>query len=143
MMGGGLPAEAAKNDAREVGITLEGGGQRADGDVGGRVRGIAVDAGGYGREADGAKAPRARQGQGADIGAGEQLGLTRPPTPPHRAHGMNDMPGLEPIAPRDLGLARPATAERTALGHKLRAGSAMDGAVDPASAEQRRVGRID
>ena len=47
------------------------------------------------------------------------------------------------VAARHLGVAGLAAAEEAALVDQLRAGRAMDGAVDAAAAEQRRVGRVD
>jgi len=53
------------------------------------------------------------------------------------------MPGRQPIASRDLGVPGFAPPERAAFGQQPGTGAAMDGAIDPASAEQRRIGGVD
>ena len=56
---------------------------------------------------------------------------------------MNHMPGRQPVALGDLGVAGGATIEPAAFGKQLWPGAAMDGAIDPSSAEQRRIGGVD
>ena len=55
---------------------------------------------------------------------------------PDRPDRVDDVAGLEPVAPRYPRLARRAAAEGGALREELRAGGAVDGAVDPAPAEE-------
>ena len=76
------------------------------------------------------------------IAGGEQLVLALVAAAPDRADRMNDVPGLEPIAAGDLGGTGVATAQRLAFGQQLRSGGAMDGAVDAAAAEQRRLAAL-
>src|SRR5690606_32107484 len=53
-----------------------------------------------------------------------------------------DVSGEKPVAAGDLRIARLAAAERPAFLEKFRAGCAVDGAVDPAAAQKRAVGRV-
>ena len=52
---------------------------------------------------------------------------------------MNHMPRRQPITVGDFGVAGLAAMERAAFGKKLGPGRTMDGAIDPAAAQQRRV----
>ena len=65
------------------------------------------------------------------------------PAPPHRSHGVDHPAGREAVAAGGLGVAGGAPAEAPALGQQARAGRPVDGAVDPAAAEQAGVGRVD
>ncbi len=56
---------------------------------------------------------------------------------------MNHMPRRQPITPGDLGVAGLAAMQRAAFGEKLRAGRAMDRAIDAAATEQGRVRSVD
>ena len=80
--------------------------------------------------------------EAASIAAREQFILTVVAAVPDRADSVNDPFGGEFVAARDFGLAGGAAAERTAFRQQFRAGGAMNGAIHPAAAEQRRVGRI-
>ena len=62
---------------------------------------------------------------------------------PDRADGMNHMPRRQPISPGDLGFAGRAALERAAFCQQLRAGRAMDRAIDAAPAKQGRVRGVD
>src|SRR5262249_17017329 len=62
---------------------------------------------------------------------------------PDRSNRMNDMTGREPVSPRDLGVAGLAAVKHPALGHQIRPRFTVDGAVDPTTAEKRRIGRVD
>ena len=53
------------------------------------------------------------------------------------------MLGLEPIALGDLGMTGLAAVEHPALGHEFRPRSTMDRTIDAATAEQRRIRRVD
>jgi hypothetical protein len=53
------------------------------------------------------------------------------------------MPGRQPIAARDLGVAGGATAERAAFGEQVGARGAMNRAVDATATEQRGIGGVD
>ena len=71
------------------------------------------------------------------------LRLARLAAVPDRADGVDDPARGQPVALRRLGLARSAASERAALVEQLRARRAMDGAVDAAAAQQRRVRGVD
>jgi hypothetical protein len=53
------------------------------------------------------------------------------------------MPRRQAVTAGDAGFAWGTAAEAPALGQQFRTGGAMDGAVDPAAAEQRPVGGVD
>ena len=84
-----------------------------------------------------------RQLQRAAVAGGKQLPLPGVPAPPDRAHRMDDIPGGQPIALRQLRLPRFTAAQLFAFGPQLRAGGAVNGAVHPAASEQRPVGGVD
>src|SRR5215467_3005409 len=77
------------------------------------------------------------------IAGRQQLVLALGLLAPDRTDRVDDMPGLEPVAARDLRGSGLAAAERAAFRQQLRARGAMDRAVDPAAAPQRAVRRID
>ena len=103
----------------------------------------AVDARGDRREGDRAQAVRFGQCQRAGVSVGQQPLLVGIAALPDRPDRVDDVPGLQPVAARDLGLAGLAAAERAAFGEQLRPGGAMDGAVHAPAAEQGRLGRVD
>ncbi len=62
---------------------------------------------------------------------------------PHRPNGVDHVFRRKPVSPGDLGVTGLAAVEHAALGHKLGTGGAMNGAIDPAPAQERRIGRVD
>src|SRR6188472_1569537 len=84
-----------------------------------------------------------RQRERGAIAGREQLLLALVAAAPDRPHRVDDVSGLEAIAAGDLGGAGLAAAQRPALGQKLAARRAMNGAVNAAAAEQRPVGGVD
>ena len=56
---------------------------------------------------------------------------------------MDDVPRGQAVALGDLGVAGLAAVQRAALFQKLRAGRAMDRAIDAAAAQQAFVGGVD
>src|SRR5262249_53885920 len=93
-------------------------------------------------EGDGAQRVLDGEGEAVAVAAREQLVLAATAALPDRADGVHDVPGRESVAARDPRLARGAAAERAALGEQLRPRGAVDGAIAPAAAEQRLVGRV-
>src|SRR4029078_122971 len=73
---------------------------------------------------------------------GEEVALVSSAAAPHRTNGVDHVPCLKPIATRDLGRARLATAERPAFGEQFRSSRPMDCTIDAAAAEQRTVGGV-
>ena len=138
-----LRREAAEHDLRE--IAGRGGDFRrhgADRDARGAFRREAVDAGRDRRKRDRREAVVGRQHQRGGVAGGEQAFLVARAAVPDRSDRMDHVPGLEPVSAGDLGRPGVAAAERPAFRQQLRPGRAMDRAVDPAAAEQRRVRRI-
>src|SRR5215469_12158176 len=78
-------------------------------------------------------------GEGGSITGREQLVLAAHPTSPNRADGVDDVLRRQPKAARNLRRTGVAAAERSAFGEQIRAGGAMDRAVDPAAAEQGAI----
>lgn len=62
---------------------------------------------------------------------------------PHRADGMNHMPGWQPVPAGYFGAAGLAAMEGAAFGEKLGPGRAMDRAIDAATTEQRGIRGVD
>ena len=80
---------------------------------------------------------------GAQVARRQQLGLSLIAILPDRPDRMDDVSSRQPISFGDLGVAGLTAAEPTAFHRKLRAGSAMDCTIHPATAEEGRVGRVD
>ena len=130
----------AADAARRVGDLARHG---ADRDARRAIGREAVDAGRDRRKGDRGEPVLGRERERGAVAGGEQLLLALAAAAPDRPDRVDHVPGRKPIAAGDLGGAGGAAAERAALGDQFRAGGAMDGAVDAAAAEQRRVGRID
>jgi len=79
----------------------------------------------------------------AAVAGGQRRVLIPPAAVPDRSHRMDDMAGRQPVTFGDLGVAGGAAAQFAAFGQQLRAGGAMDRAVDTTTAQQRSVRRID
>src|SRR5262249_49584259 len=141
---GSIRRKAAEDDAREAARSM--GDLRrhgADGDAGRALRRKTIDAGRDGGKRDRAQALRGCERERRAITGREQVVLALAATAPHRSDGVDDVLGFEAVAAGDLGGTGIAAAERATFGEKLRAGGAMDGAVDAAAAEQRSVGGVD
>ena len=79
----------------------------------------------------------------ADV-AGCQRGIfARVAAAPDRADGMNHMPRRQSVPHGDFGAAGLATTQGATFGEQLRPGRAVDRAINPAPAEQGRVGGVD
>src|SRR5688500_10039159 len=65
-----------------------------------------------------------------------------PAVVPHGADGVNHPFCGQPVATCDLCLAGPTSAQRAALFQKFRPGRPVNRAIDPAAAEQGRIGGI-
>ena len=79
----------------------------------------------------------------ATIAGGEQIVFAEVTAIPHRANGVDHMLGFKLVAPGNLGIAGFATLQHSAFHDEFGAGGAMDRAIDAASAEQRRIRRVD
>lgn len=108
-----------------------------------RFCGIAVDAGADAREGDAAYLVRFGKMQAVGVGSGELCGFVLPATMPDRADGVDDVAGGQAVAGSDFCLACLAAVELAAFGKQLRPGSAVNGTVHPASAQQGVVGGVD
>lgn len=80
---------------------------------------------------------------GTAVAGGQRRALALPATVPDRPHRVNDVAGRQPVSFGDLGIASGAAAQFAAFGQQLRAGGAMDRAVNATTAQQRGVRRID
>ena len=78
-----------------------------------------------------------RQLQTAPVAGAQQLGLLA-----DRADRVEDVARRQPVAGRQLGVARLTAAKRGALGPQTGPGRPVDGAVHPAAAQQRFVGGV-
>src|SRR5947209_11974217 len=86
---------------------------------------------------------RSAQFDRASVAGGKRRILGLVSTTPDRADGVDDVLRRQPVAPGDLGIARLAAVQRTALYQKLWPCSAMNGAIHSAATEQRRIRRVD
>jgi hypothetical protein len=62
---------------------------------------------------------------------------------PDRPDGVDHMPGRQPVSFGDFGIAGGAATKRAAFDQQFGSGRAMDGAIDTAPAEQRRIRGVD
>jgi hypothetical protein len=137
--GGRIGREAAEHDPPDAGRAGDLRGRGADGDARSARGRKPVDAGRDRGERDRVQAMLGGQGERGAIAGGEQCLFAQVAAAPDRSDRMDDVPGLEAVAAGDLGGAGVAAAQGLALGQQLRAGGAVDGAIDAAAAEQRAV----
>ena len=112
-------------------------------DRGGLIGGKAIDAGRDGGESQRRQVMIRGKRDRPAIAGGQRRRLARRTAVPHRTDRVDDMERRQPIAARDLGVARGASAKPAAFGQQFRPGGTMDGTIDAASAQQRIVGRVD
>src|SRR6266446_5362546 len=112
-------------------------------DLRGLIDRIAIHAATDRRKRDRLHAVLRREPQAVAIARREQLRLPPRPAPPHPTDGVDDVARRQPVAARDARFAGGAAAKGAALRDELRAGRAMDRAVDAASAEEGGVRGID
>ena len=137
-----LLREAAEDDVGKrwgLGQRL---GYRSDRDGRGPIGGKTIDAGRNGGKSDRSKAARLTQFDRAAIAGRERFIFAALAPTPDRSNGMNHMPRGQPVAAGDLGIAGRAAAELAAFRQQLGAGGTMNGAVNAAPAEQRRIGGV-
>ncbi len=115
---------------------------RADRNARREIAREAVDTGRDRRKGNRRQSVFGREVERGPITARQQRFLVLAASTPHGPDRMNDVPGLEPIATGDLGIAGIATTERFALGQQFRPGSAMNRTIDATTAEQRAIGGI-
>jgi hypothetical protein len=101
-----------------------------------------IDAGGNGRECDGAQSSGLAKRDGAPIARGEKLVLAFAAAVPDRPDGVDHMARPQPISFCDLGVAGRAAAQCQALRKQLGPGRAVNGPIDAAAAKQRIVGGV-
>ena len=108
---------------------------------------VPVDAAGDGGEGDGLRSELVRYPERFGVAGGEEPAAVLPGHE-HGPHGVDHPPGGEPSGGRGHGLAGweavgvAAGPQGAALGEDLGAAGPVDGAVDAAPAEQRRVGGV-
>jgi hypothetical protein len=136
----GKAAEHHPRDVRRRSQRFGNGGNR---DACRTIGGEAIDAGGDCREGHRRQRVGLTQFERAAIAGGQQSILAGVAAMPDRPDGMDHMPGRQPVSPGDFGIAGGAATQRTAFGQQFGAGAAMDGAIDAAAAEQRRIRGVD
>jgi len=104
--------------------------------------GIAGNARADARKGDASGSLRLRDLQRAGVAGGEQLGLAERAAP-DRPHSVDDEARRQQVALGQLGVAGFAAAEKSTLMNKVRSGGAMNGAIHPAAAQERRIGGVD
>jgi len=81
--------------------------------------------------------------QRAAVTGSEQIVFAEAAAVPHRPNRVDHVGGLEPITPGDLGIAGLAAVERTTFGDEIGACGTVNGPIDAAAAEQRRIRGVD
>ena len=104
---------------------------------------VAVNAATDRRECDGLQVVGDGEAEAVAIAAGQSLRLAVVAVAVTWADGVNDVAGFQAVAVGEAGLAGGAAADCAALAQQVRAGGAVDGAVDASSAEQGLVGGVD
>jgi hypothetical protein len=135
--------EAAEDHLRQGGRSRQRIDDGLERDAGRAFSGEAINAGGNCWKGHGCEPVRVAELHRAAIAGGEQVVLAERAAVPHRPNRVNHVPGLEPIALGDLGIAGLAAVEHPALGHEVGPRSAMDRAIDAAPAKERRIRRVD
>ena len=79
----------------------------------------------------------------AGVAGGEQLILAAIAAVPDRSHRVDHVPCRQTIASGNFGISGGAATKRAAFGKQLRAGRAVNSAVDAATAQQRRIRGVD
>src|SRR5207302_4729595 len=102
-----------------------------------------VRAGGDGREGDASEAVPDGEVESRSISGCEGLRFPAVTAVPHGSDSVDDVARFQLVSAGDLRLARLRAAQRAALVEKFRPGPPVDGAVDTAAAEERRVGGVD
>lgn len=77
------------------------------------------------------------------IAGGEQRRFAVFAVAPDGTYGVDDVPGGKPEAGSDFGFTRSTAVQGVAVSQQLRPGSAVDGSVDPAAAQEGVVGGVD
>src|SRR5207245_7814179 len=72
----------------------------------------------------------------------QRLRLAMFPAAPDRSDGVNHEPSGQTIAPRNFRFAWPTTVQAPAFHSQFRACSAVNRAIDSATAKQRRIGCV-
>ena len=109
----------------------------------GAIRRKAVHARRNSRKRERRNIVRAGEFERARIAGRKQRILVLVAAIPHRADCVDHIPRLQPIAARDLRIARVAAAEGCAFLPQLRSRRAVDCAVDTAAAKQALIGGVD
>jgi len=131
--------EAAEGDGEVGGIERRNFFNR---NFGGFIYGEAVGAGADRGESDGFKVVFFCKGEGGAVTAGELFGFAVSAAVPDGADGVDDVFSGEVVALGDFRVAGLAATEGFTFFKELRASSAMDGAIDSASAEEGCVGGV-
>jgi hypothetical protein len=118
----------------------------ADGDLGGLVHGIAVDAGADRGESDGLQLTFGRKLQAFAVAGRELVGLSLIAAPIYGTDGMENVLSFQPSGFGDnrfagLALAHPGP-NAIQLSHDAGTSGTMNGAIHPGSAREPRIGRI-
>src|SRR5438067_2380068 len=135
--------EADKNDRRRNFVLGEVCREFGHGNPRRPVPGKTIDPGRDGGDGNRLKPLLAGDCQAGAVAAGQDVRFACIAAAPYRTDRMNDMPGRQPIAAGQPCLSRRAATDPAAFGEEFRAGGAVNRAIDPAAAKQRRIGGID
>ena len=135
--------EAGEDYFFQVGVLGEFGESFAKGDFCGLWDGIAVYSAADGGEGQRVEVMFTGQSETGSVTTGEEFRLVVRPAIPHRADGVEDEAGGKSKAFGQLRVAGLASAKQTTLMEQVRAGGAVDCAINAAAAEQGPVGGVD
>jgi len=143
MQVGGVPAEAAENDPVRERLTGKMIGNGNNGDPGRPLRREAEHARADRREGYAGTAVCRCQSQRRGVTGGRQRVFVAAAAAPDRSHGVDDVACVQLVPAGDPCLAGGTTAQPAALVQQSGAGGTVNGAIDPAAAQQRFVRRVD
>jgi len=113
-----------------------------DGNTRSALQGESIDPGADGGKRHGADAILDSQIERPLVATGQQFILTVVAATPHRSYGVDNPPRREPIAARNLSIARGAAVQRAAFRQKFGPGRSMNRAVHASATQQRGVSRV-
>src|SRR5262249_28081704 len=135
-------AEAREDHLLEIRHCACAGNHLAYGDCNGVFERIAINAATDCGKRNRCESAVASECERAPVTRCEKLRLAMPAALPYRSDGVNDVACGEAIALRHPRFAGTAAAKRAALGEKTGSCGAMNGAIDAAAAEKRRIGGV-
>ena len=112
-------------------------------DAGSLGQGVTEDAGRDGGKINGCNAVLFREAQAGAVTGRQQSRLPRAAALPDGTGCMNDVSGLEVVAPGNLSMPGFTAAEGSAFSEEFRPGGTMNGPIHAAAAQKGAIGGVD